>query len=177
MKRYKCLKNKLKYVVFVLAFLISSCETLDKETKINIVDSKRFYFPILQGQDLKIIYEIKNVGDAPLTITDILPTCGCIIVDETKLKNIPVDGTIFVKLTYDSNKNIGQVNHFIYLYGNFNKKIPVELSFNVNVVPDALYTKDYEELYRKEVEENANVENLVDGNNNQKGYYTEKQNK
>ena len=165
--------NIYKYSVLFLIFLISSCESLDKETEVNVVDIKRHYYPILQGQELKIIYEIKNIGKAPLTITDILPTCGCLMVDETKMKNIPTDGTVFIKLTYNSNKNIGQVNHFIYLYGNFNKTKPIELSFDVNVVPDALYTKDYEELYRKEVEKEGLLKELVDGENNHKGYYTE----
>ena len=47
----------------------------------------------------------------------------------------------------------------------------LETNFDVHVVPDALYTPDYEELYRKEVEKKGGVKSIVDGNENEKGYY------
>jgi len=147
------------------------CQDLDRTTQIEVVDANRHYYPLVQGQELKIVYEIKNTGDAPLNIDEILPTCGCIIFDETQKKNVPSKGKIFLELTYNSNKNIGLVNHFIYLYGNFKDSNVRELSFDVNVVPDALYTKDYEELYKKEVDKSGVIKNAVDGDLNNKGYY------
>lgn len=158
-------------LTFFLFFQLSSCTNLNKETKINVIDSVRHYYPLVQGQELEIVYEIKNVGNSPLSIDEILPTCGCIIVDKTQKENIPPDGTIFLKLTYNSNKNIGLVNHYIYLYGNFNNSKPHILSFDVHVVPDALYTKDYEEIYKAEEEKAGNTKGMVDGKANEKGYY------
>lgn len=161
-----------KIVVLLFLMGLSSCTNLKSETQIKVIDSIRHYYPLVQGQELEIVYEIQNVGESPLNIEEILPTCGCIIVDETQKTNIPPDGTIFLKLTYNSNKNIGLVYHYIYLYGNFNKKKPQVLSFDVHVVPDALYTKDYEELFKTEVEKEGNVKSMVEGNENEKGYYT-----
>ena len=46
----------------------------------------------------------------------------------------------------------------------------VKLVFDVNVVPHADYTRDYEELYKEEVERSALVRGLVDGDESEKGY-------
>jgi hypothetical protein len=154
-----------------IVLMMGSCMNLDTETKIRVKDSGRHYYPIVQGQELQIVYEIENTGDFPLNVNEILPTCGCILVDETTKTNIPSKGSIFLKVTYNSNKNIRLVNHYIYLYGNFNKTKPLALNFDVHVVPDALYTKDYEELYKSEIEKEGNIESMVDGNENEKGYY------
>ena len=52
-----------------------------------------------------------------------------------------------LKFEYDSSKNIGYVAHEILLYGNFDSTSVYRLTFDVNVVPHADYTQDYEELY------------------------------
>jgi hypothetical protein len=165
--------NVISYTIFalLLIMLLNSCRDLNTETKISVIDANRHYYPLVQGDKLKIIYEIKNAGDSPLNISDILPTCGCILVDESQTQNIPPGGAIFLKLTYNSNKNVGLVNHYIYLHGNYNKGKPLVLSFDVHVVPDAIYTKDYEEIHKTESEKNGDVEGMVDGNTNEKGYY------
>lgn len=41
----------------------------------------------------------------------------------------------------------------------------------MHVVPQSLYTKDYEEMFQEEKDKNANIEDLVDGDENNKGYY------
>ncbi len=68
-------------------------------------------------------------------------------------------------------KNIGKVQHYITLYGNFATTNKMELLFDVHVVPQSLYTKDYEEMFQEEKDQNANIEDLVDGDENNKGYY------
>jgi len=51
------------------------------------------------------------------------------------------------------------------------------LIFDVNTVPNALYVKDYEELYdeEQELKKKTGVENAVDGDETQaeKNYYTD----
>lgn len=157
--KWHCIKNKkkLQFGIPFIGILCSllSCNYEIKDTKISVKNPSRHYRPLLQGQELKIQYEVKNIGTSPLNVAEVFTSCGCILVDNSTMKNIPPNGSFFLKMTYDSNKNIGLVEHKIYLYGNFNDAKPFELKFDVNVVPDALYTKDYEELYEQE---NINLE-------------------
>ena len=46
-----------------------------------------------------------------------------------------------------------------------------ELKFDVNVVPDADYTRDYEELYQDFNTKNGIVREMVDGKESELGYY------
>jgi hypothetical protein len=46
-----------------------------------------------------------------------------------------------------------------------------ELKFDVNIVPDADYTRDYEELYQDFNTKNGIVREMVDGKESELGYY------
>lgn len=75
--------------------------------------------------------------------------------------------------TYDSNKNVGAVEHTVWVYGNILPAGVLKLRFDVNVVPDAAYTRDYEELFREHSLKNGIVKELVDGKEAEKGYYVD----
>lgn len=45
-----------------------------------------------------------------------------------------------------------------------------ELTFDVNVVPDADYTRDYEELFQEFNAKNGIVKEMVDGKESELGY-------
>lgn len=77
------------------------------------------------------------------------PSCGCIILDKSSHIIIPEDGIRQFKATYNSIKNVGEVVHRIRIFGNMLPDGRAELKFDVNVVPDADYTRDYEELYQE----------------------------
>lgn len=165
----KKFSQSLKYVVIFI--LMTSCDFEEKLVDVRIIDPVRHYYPIIQGQELQIIIELENRSEAPFKITDILTSCGCVVVNRATFDVVPGNSTAFLELTYNSNKNIGLVNHFIYIYGNLKEGDNIEANFDVHVVPDALYTPDYEELYRKEVEKEGGLKNLVDGNETERGYY------
>jgi hypothetical protein len=157
--------------LLMILVVVISCDFKENLVDVEIVDPVRHYYPVVQGQELNILIELKNKSDAPFKITDILTSCGCVIVKKGAFEVIPAQSTGYIELIYNSNKNIGLVNHFIYIYGNLNKLAKLEADFDVHVVPDALYTPDYEELYRREVEENGGTKNSVEGEENTKGYY------
>lgn len=162
-------------LVICISFLLSSCEDLDADTKVEVVDPERHYYPIVQGQELEIVYEVKNIGESPLLISEILPSCGCIIVNDIR-NHIPAQESLFLRMTYNSNKNIGLVNHQIYIYGNIEgvkKDSSLKLEFDVHVVPDGLYTRDYEELYKEQIEREGGFKQMTDGDESNKGYYIE----
>jgi hypothetical protein len=45
----------------------------------------------------------------------------------------------------------------------------------VNVVPDAAYTHDYEELHQQQQVAKGIIHNMVDGTEAERGYYTEEE--
>lgn len=157
--------------LFLFVSLTGCLSLEDKTTTIEIVDNYRHYYPILSGQELHIMFEIKNTGEHPLMLTDILISCGCITLKKSSVKTIPAGKTGRLMLKYDSSKNIGYVEHYVILYGNFTTWESREIVFDVNVVPDALYTKDYEELYQERKDRQGRLKNLVEGDEHQKGYY------
>ena len=74
---------------------------------------------------------------------------------------------------YESAKNIGYVDHTIRIFGNISPKGLCILKFDVNVVPNADYTRDYEELYKEAVERSNVIRGLVDGDESEKGYWVD----
>lgn len=161
---------------FAVALPLSSCKDKDlKEAKVDIKDMKdRHYYPVIQGEMLPITYEIDNTSDVPLVIQEIQTSCGCIIpFDDLPIMVLPGQKNT-VRLGYDSNKNTGYVAHQIYLYGNFTDSTKRVLTFDTNVVPPADYTRDYEVLYHDGAQKpKVKIEDLVDGNSVNKGYWME----
>ena len=166
-------QKSIRLLFLVMGFvLISSCNYKEELVDVQIVDPIRHYYPIIQGEELTIIVELENKSDAPFKISDVLTSCGCVILKKGADAVIPANSSGVLELAYDSNKNIGLVNHFIYIYGNLNERDKLEANFDVNVVPDALHTADYEDLYRKKVAESGRVdENKNSKKEHEKGYY------
>lgn len=141
-------KNQTYTLLFVtILFLWSGCSTELKKTSIRISDPIRHYYPVLAGDKVTIDYEITNTGEYPLIISDVQSTCGCITASSKHLF-IPEKEKAILSMEYNSGKNIGYVKHEIRLYGNFDTTSVYRMYFDLNVVPHADYTKDYEELYR-----------------------------
>ena len=81
---------------------------------------------------------------------------------------------MYVSLKYDSRKNVGKVEHAIRFWGNIEPSGMAEMRFDVNVVPDANYHHDYEEIYDK-TENLQSLKDMVDGFISQTGlgYYVD----
>ena len=126
-----------------------------------------------QGEALKILFEIENTSNNPLFIQEIQTTCGCIIPkNELPIVILPHRmGTIH--LAYNTIKNTGYVSHNVYCYGNFKDVDYAEMTFDTNIVPQADYVRDYEELWQEQRKKGVTVREFVDGDMTQKGYYTE----
>ena len=163
----------LSLIIFILSFT-TGCSEPEGLTTVKIEDPDRKYFPILQGQRQKINVKVFNTGKMPLRITDVYPSCGCTVAKfPTAL--IPVGEYGTIEMEYNSNKNIGYVGIYTTIKTN-TKEGSQNFFFEINVVPDPHYTKDYEELYNADKENNqALVKELVDGSTNKQGYITDKE--
>lgn len=164
--------NKNHIVLLILAlfplFLIGCKQELPL-TSLEIEDPVRAYYPILQGQKQNIVVKITNTGENALKIKDVLPSCGCTVVTFPKSAIRPGEHH-FIEMEYNSNKNIGDVRIYTTILAN-TKEGSHTFVFNINVVPNALYTPDYEELYHIEEKENKGfIQEMVEGKTNQRGY-------
>lgn len=156
-----------------MAVLLSACQRKDlKPVDVIIVDPDRHYYPVVQGETLKLTYDIENPSENTLVIQEIQTSCGCLIPrDELPLMILPKT-TGHLRMGYETIKNTGHVKHQIYLYGNFTDSIYRQLNFDTHVVPPADYTRDYEQLYLESQTKSGSIRQLVDGTASEKGYYT-----
>lgn len=162
------------YACILLLFLVAVTGCLDikdQKTTLLVVDNNRHYYPVLQGQDLDIVFTVKNTGKVPFMLKDMIVSCGCLTSKKSSIDAIPAgkEGQLIMK--FNSTKNVGYAKNYITLYGNFQKTDKIELIFDINVVPNSLYTKDYEELFQEEKNKGGKVKDMVDGQENNKGYY------
>lgn len=170
----KRLRIRRIFPLLVLAVIIAgACKRELKPVEVEIVDPKRHYYPVIQGELLGVTYEIENISKDPLFIQEIQTTCGCVSpLDELPIVILPQQ-TGKINFKYNSTKNTGYVEHFAWLYGNFADSTWRQVQFDTNVVPPVDYTPDYEELYHQVETRSPNMRDLVDGKSTEKGYYTD----
>lgn len=158
-------------VVALMAVLLASCSKSVEPAKVKVKDPVRHYYPILTSQELTVKYEIENVSENPFVIHEVLACCGCTVDEDRSAKIILPGKTGAIVLHYNSDKNVGRVEQKIRVYGNVKPNGMLLLQYDVNVVPGADYTRDYEQLYKERMDRENSVEELVNGTASQKGYY------
>lgn len=166
-----------RYIISGLAaFFLILTACIDKELKdvrVEIKDPIRHYYPVIQGELLGVTYEFENKSDTPLFIQEVQTTCGCVVAhDELPIVILP-HRTGMLHLTYNTIKNSGFVRHYVWCYGNFVDSTYRELQFDTNVVPNADYTRDYEQLWHEQETRTGSMRDFVDGKSSEKGYRTD----
>ena len=108
-----------RVLLFLMAVvLLAGCTQKVSFTEVMISDPVRHYYPILQGQQLRIVARVTNIGNVPLVIRDIQPSCGCIVVNVKREVIVPPGRFMYLTLDYDSKKNVGKVVHTVRIWGN-----------------------------------------------------------
>lgn len=170
---------KRGFIESLFAFLLllgSACSDITgQKTTIQIEDNYRHYYPILQGEHLEMFFTVNNLGSKMFILSDLQTSCGCLVVDKSAIEMIPPGKKGILSVRFDSGKNVGFVEHFITLYGNLSDGDMKEIVFDINVVPNSLYSKDYEEIYNERKKVEGFIEEIVDGKH--KGYYVDKPSK
>ena len=116
-------------------------------------------------------YEIENISDNPLFIQEVQTTCGCLVArDDLPIVVLPHKKG-FLHLEFNTIKNNGYAEHFVYCYGNFKEGNMIELQFDTNVVPQADYSRDYEQLWKEQKKDVGVKRRRDDGTYDVKGYY------
>lgn len=149
---------------------LSSCKKTIGPTIIEVQDSVRHYYPVVQGSDLRMSYRVYNRGNRPLVLTDVLPSCNVIEFIKEPPRLIPSGDSANLVMVFHSLQNIGFAEHKVRLYGNFNDGVAT-ITFDVHIVRPTLDKSDYEEHYFERT--SALWEDLVDGTLGEKFYYTD----
>lgn len=145
MKIFK--KTYLIVPVLLLLTILNGCKKVgeNKITSLRIEDTIRHYSPIMQGMKQNISVRVTNTGKEPLLLKNVMPSCGCTVAKFPTYAIAPGNDAI-IEMEYDSSKNTGYTAIYTTLTANVPEKSHT-IFFDINVVPDSHYSKDYEEMY------------------------------
>jgi|SRR5690606_621823 len=118
--------KKLGLLLAVFAFgAISYAQGPKIEFKTETID----YGTVEKGKDNGVrVFEFKNVGDAPLVITDVKTSCGCTVPSKPKEPIMPgKTGEIEVKY----NMNPGPINKTVTVESNAVNKTDGKISLRI----------------------------------------------
>jgi hypothetical protein len=91
---------------------------------------------IKEGEKVAYTYKFTNTGTAPLIVQSVQPSCGCTAPDWSK-DPIPVNGTGFVKVEFDSNGKQGIQNKVVTVNANtWPKSLVLRFKAQVNPKPE-----------------------------------------
>ncbi|MBA3972467.1 MAG: DUF1573 domain-containing protein [Bacteroidetes bacterium] len=114
----------LKKIIFTFFLLISArlfSQVIEfKETK------KNFGF-VHEGDTVKLEYELRNIGDKPLVITNYEVECGCTTVEKVMEPIFPGKSYI-IRVTFDTHEKYDRQDRSVKLISNAENS-PSELRF------------------------------------------------
>jgi hypothetical protein len=110
----------LFFVIHCSAFSIRSQEVKFKETKQN------FGF-VHEGDTARMNYELKNIGDKPLVISNYEVECGCTVMEKVD-RPIQPGETYIIKISFDTHEKYDRQDRIVKVISNA-KNSPSELRF------------------------------------------------
>ena len=171
--REKAMTRSFGGFVLMIGFVLSlvSCHKTLEPTAIQIEDSIRHYPATILGEDLEMVYVVRNIGNDMLMISDIQPAVPTIEVDKENVDMIPPGEETQLRFIYHSDKNIGLARHIIRIFGNIYPKGVAQIIFDTHVIRPSIDLSDYEEYYQTKLKTDG--ENILDEQKDAKEYYTD----
>src|SRR5476651_2685296 len=78
------MKKLIILCAVILGFTITASAQTDNKAEFKFASEKFDFGKIPQGKPVTTKFEYTNVGEEPLILTEVKPTCGCTIADYTK---------------------------------------------------------------------------------------------
>jgi hypothetical protein len=95
------MKKLIILCAVILGFTFAASAQDSQKSEFKFSEEKHDFGKVAQGKPVTTVFEFTNVGQEPLILTDVRPTCGCTIADYTKVPVKKGDkGTI--KITYNA---------------------------------------------------------------------------
>lgn len=100
-------------------------------TEISLENASHDFGDIKKNDVVEYTYTIKNIGQNPLIISSVQPSCGCTAPDYTKEPILPGEtGTVTLK--FDSSGFDGKINKSADVFAN-TEESPIKLLFTANI--------------------------------------------
>ncbi|WP_419802780.1 DUF1573 domain-containing protein [Mucilaginibacter sp.] len=78
------MKKLMMICAMVMGFAISASAQTDNKAEFKFVEEKHDFGKVPQGKPVTTDFVYTNIGEEPLILTEVKPTCGCTIADYTK---------------------------------------------------------------------------------------------
>ncbi|OAB76187.1 DUF1573 domain-containing protein [Cochleicola gelatinilyticus] len=108
-----------KLVLIAVVALVSFAA--NAQAKISFTSETIDYGSISKGSDGVRVFEFKNVGDAPLIISDVKSSCGCTVPKKPEGPVAAGDSGV-IEVKYDTNR-VGPIRKTVTVYSNADEPI------------------------------------------------------
>ncbi|WP_299289892.1 DUF1573 domain-containing protein [uncultured Mucilaginibacter sp.] len=78
------MKKLMMICAMVVGFAINASAQTDNKAEFKFTEEKHDFGKVPQGKPVTTDFVYTNVGEEPLILTEVKPTCGCTIADYTK---------------------------------------------------------------------------------------------
>ncbi len=95
------MKKLMILCAVVLGFAFRASAQDDHKAEFKFSEEKHDFGKIAQGKPVTTVFEFTNVGEEPLILSDVKPTCGCTIADYTK-SPVKKGDKGSIKITYNA---------------------------------------------------------------------------
>lgn len=114
-----------KKLFFLNLFIICAVSLFSQEIKFK--ETKQNFGFVHEGDTVRLSYELKNVGDKALIISDYEVECGCTVMEKV-YKSIEPGETYIIKVTFDTHEKYDRQDRTVKIISNA-KNSPTELRF------------------------------------------------
>lgn len=112
-----------RIIIGILALLPLGMANAAEKAKIEFNETSYVFQENILGETSEHVFVLKNSGNAPLVVTDAIPSCGCVKPSWTRQPVLPGDtGSVHV---YYTSKVSGAFHKTIKVYSNAQGKKPV----------------------------------------------------
>ena len=115
----------MKKLFSIIVFLIIATPFFAQEIKFK--ETKHNFGFVHEGDTVRLSYELKNVGDKALIISDYEVECGCTVMEKV-YKSIEPGETYIIKVTFDTHQKYDRQDRIVKIISNA-KNSPTELRF------------------------------------------------
>lgn len=122
---YRIIKNPTKFCGIFCLLLLSSF--LKAQAKLVVKDTKQSFGFVKKGEVVKLNFEFKNLGNAPLIISDIEIGCSCTTVDFPKEPILP-NATNTITIIFDTKTVYDRQDRTVLVNSNGSTK-PIKLRY------------------------------------------------
>jgi len=78
------MKKLIMICAVIIGFTVTASAQTDNKAEFKFTEEKHDFGKVPQGKPVTVKFEYTNVGEEPLILSNVQPTCGCTIADFTK---------------------------------------------------------------------------------------------